>query len=207
MMTGRSPKLQRAYDLKSKEEAETVYDDWAAEYDADMVQGMDYVAPVNAANRLVDLAGGDPGPVLDAGCGTGLVGAALAQRSVAMIDGIDLSRGMLEQARARGVYRNLDKADLTRRLDIADDAYGAAICVGTITDGHVGPEVFDELVRVVRPGGLVVATVAHVWESRKVGEHIDGLVAKGLVRLREADEWESVKGENVRCRIPVLEVR
>ncbi|MEV0698280.1 class I SAM-dependent methyltransferase [Saccharopolyspora sp. NPDC050389] len=205
-MTGRSPKLQRAYDLKSKEEAETVYDEWAAEYDADMVQGMDYVAPANAANRLVDLAG-DPGPVLDAGCGTGLVGAALAKRSVAVIDGVDLSQGMLDQARARGVYRNLAKADLTRRLDIADNTYGAAICVGTITDGHVGPEVLDELVRVVRPGGLVVATVAHVWESRKVGEHINGLATEGRIRLREADEWESVKGENVRCRIPVLEVR
>ncbi|MEV6232332.1 class I SAM-dependent methyltransferase [Saccharopolyspora shandongensis] len=205
-MTGRSPKLQRAYDLKSKEEAEAVYDEWAAEYDADMVQGMDYVAPANAANRLVHLAG-DPEPVLDAGCGTGLVGAELAQRSVAVIDGIDLSRGMLEKARARGVYRDLAKADLTRRLDIPDDTYGAAICVGTITDGHVGPEVLNELVRVVRPGGLVVATVAHVWESRKVGEHINGLATDGRIRLREADEWESVRGEDVRCRIPVLEVR
>ncbi|MEU5851049.1 class I SAM-dependent DNA methyltransferase [Saccharopolyspora shandongensis] len=205
-MTGRSPKLQRAYDLKSKEEAEAVYDEWAAEYDADMVQGMDYVAPANAANRLVDLAG-DPEPVLDAGCGTGLVGAELAKRSVAVIDGIDLSQGMLDQARARGVYRDLAKADLTRRLDIPDDTYGAAICVGTITDGHVGPEVLDELVRVVRPGGLVVATVAHVWESRKVGEHINGLATDGRIRLREADEWESVRGEDVRCRIPVLEVR
>ncbi|SDY42637.1 Methyltransferase domain-containing protein [Saccharopolyspora shandongensis] len=205
-MTGRSPKLQRAYDLKSKEEAEAVYDEWAAEYDADMVQGMDYVAPANAANRLVHLAG-DPGPVLDAGCGTGLVGAELAQRSVAVIDGIDLSQGMLEKARARGIYRDLAKADLTRRLDIPDDTYGAAICVGTITDGHVGPEVLNELVRVVRPGGLVVATVAHVWESRKVGEHINGLATDGRIRLREADEWESVRGEDVRCRIPVLEVR
>ncbi|MEV0050693.1 class I SAM-dependent methyltransferase [Saccharopolyspora shandongensis] len=205
-MTGRSPKLQRAYDLKSKEEAEAVYDEWAAEYDADMVQGMDYVAPANAANRLVHLAG-DPGPVLDAGCGTGLVGAELAQRSVAVIDGIDLSQGMLEKARARGVYRDLAKADLTRRLDIPDDTYGAAICVGTITDGHVGPEVLNELVRVVRPGGLVVATVAHVWESRKVGEHINDLATDGRIRLREADEWESVRGEDVRCRIPVLEVR
>ncbi|MER7012460.1 class I SAM-dependent methyltransferase [Saccharopolyspora sp. NPDC000359] len=205
-MTGRSPKLQRAYDLRSKEEAEAVYDDWAAEYDADMVGGMAYVAPTNAANRLVDLAG-NPGPVLDAGCGTGLVGAALAARSVAVVDGVDLSQGMLDQARARGVYRHLARADLAQRLDIPDDAYAAAICVGTITDGHVGPEVFDELVRVVRPGGLVVATVAHVWESRKVGEHLDGLVAAGRVHLREADEWDSVNGEGVRCRIPVLEVR
>ncbi|MCI2420756.1 class I SAM-dependent methyltransferase [Saccharopolyspora sp. K220] len=206
-MAERSPKLQRAYDLKSKEEAEAVYDEWATDYDTDMIDGMDYVAPANAANRLVDVVGGDPGPVLDAGCGTGLVGVALARRSVSVIDGVDLSQGMLDQARARGVYRNLGKADLTQRLDVADDTYGAAICVGTITDGHVGPEVFDELVRVVRPGGLVVATVAHVWESRKVGEHLDDLAARGLVHLREADEWESVRGENVYCRIPVLEVR
>ncbi|MDA3628238.1 class I SAM-dependent methyltransferase [Saccharopolyspora oryzae] len=206
-MTGRSPKLQRAYDLKSKEEAEAVYDEWAAEYDADMLAGMDYVAPANAANRLVDLAGADLGPVLDAGCGTGLVGKVLASRSVAVIDGLDLSRGMLDQARATGAYRNLTKADLTKRLDIPDNTYAAAICVGTITDGHVGPEVFDELVRVVRPGGLVVATVAHVWESRKVGEYLNGLVEAGRIHLREADEWESVNGEDVRCKIPVLEVR
>lgn len=48
---------------------------------------------------------------------------------------------------------------MNNRLKISDNTYDAAICVGTFTYAHVGPHVFDELVRVTRPGGYICFTV------------------------------------------------
>lgn len=198
--------LDRVYALSGPTEAEQVYDEWAARYDADTVQGMGYVGPAIAAAKLAEVTAGGS-VVLDAGCGTGLAGVELAARAECTIDGVDLSQGMLDQARTTGAYRNLDRADLTRRLAIDDDSYDAALCVGTLTDGHVGPEALDELARVVRPGGVVVATVLdRVWESGGYRAHLDELTAARVVGLREADVHPYHEREDIDCRLCVLEV-
>jgi ubiquinone/menaquinone biosynthesis C-methylase UbiE len=198
--------LDRVYAMQGPDEAERVYDEWAARYDDDTVSGLGYVGPAVAAAKLVELA--RPGLVLDAGCGTGLVGVELARRTDATIDGVDLSGGMLDRARERGIYRHLERADLTQRLGIEDDTYDAVICVGTLTAGHVGPEALDELVRVVRPGGYVVAPVlGRVWESGGYRARVDELAAVGAVTLREADVHPYLEAEGAHCRLCVLEVR
>lgn len=197
--------LDRVYAMKGPDEAEHVYDEWAERYDDDTVAGLGYVGPAVAAAKLVELA--RPEVVLDAGCGTGLVGMELAKRIDVTLDGVDLSPGMLDQARARGIYRNLTRADLTQRLDIADDTYDAAICVGTLTDGHVGPAALDELARVVRPGGPIVATVlGRAWEPGGYRAHVDELAAPGVVRVLEAVVRPYHERENIDCRLCVLEV-
>lgn len=195
--------LERAYNLQGTAEAEAVYDEWAGNYDTDTVDRMGYVGPKVAASRLVEVAP-DAATVLDAGCGTGLAGAELAQRCGATIDGVDLSTGMLAQARARDIYRNLTQADLTGRLEFSDDTYDAVICVGTLTDGHVGPEAFDEFVRVVRPGGVVVATVlSRAWESGGYRTYLEQMVERGAAVLREAEERPY---HELTCELVVLDV-
>ncbi|MQA06048.1 MAG: methyltransferase domain-containing protein [Streptosporangiales bacterium] len=198
--------MERVYNLQGTAEAETVYDEWAGTYDTDTVERMGYVGPRLAAAKLVEVAP-DAETVLDAGCGTGLAGLELAQLCAATIDGVDLSAGMLAQAGTLGVYRTLAKADLTKPLEFADDSYDAAMCVGTFTDGHVGPDAFDELVRVVRPGGVVVATVmGRVWESGGYREHLNRLVERATVELRESAERPYHEREGITCRLVVLEV-
>ena len=53
--------------------------------------------------------------VLDAGCGTGLCGPLVAPYARRLV-GVDLSRGMLEQAREKNVYDELVKGELTAYL-------------------------------------------------------------------------------------------
>jgi len=196
------PMLKRAYGLSGKDEAERLYDDWAGTYDTDTADGFGYVAPEHAARRLAGLAAPDAA-VLDAGCGTGLVGAELAALGFTTIDGIDLSQGMLDVARAKGAYRELRKADLTERLPFADGAYDATICVGTFTEGHVGPEALDELVRVTR-GHLVLTVLARIWEPLGYRAHVEGLAAAGTATLIEADEQPYHLVEGLNCRRVVL---
>ena len=50
--------------------------------------------------------------VADLACGTGRIGVWLKEHGVHLLDGVDLTEAMLEQARAKGVYRNLSLADL-----------------------------------------------------------------------------------------------
>jgi ubiquinone/menaquinone biosynthesis C-methylase UbiE len=169
MESTEKPYLDRVFAASSTEESRRLYDEWAATYDSDM-QKHDFRAP-----RLVSegVARGlklnhlhrDPDKVLkglrilDAGCGTGTVGNELAKMGAEDIDGLDISEGMLEVARKSGAYSDLRIADLTKKLEFDDGEYDALTCCGTFTHGHLGPEPLAEFVRIVKSGGVVVATV------------------------------------------------
>ena len=56
------------------------------------------------------------GPILDAGCGTGLVGEALSVLGYDPVIGCDLSQGMLDHAARRGGYADLVTQDMTQRF-------------------------------------------------------------------------------------------
>jgi predicted TPR repeat methyltransferase len=60
--------------------------------------------------------------VLDVGCGTGLAGVEFAPFA-AELWGVDLSRRMLEQARARGIYHKLEASSIDAFLQAEDAAY------------------------------------------------------------------------------------
>ncbi len=206
--TGGNPHLERAYSLNGPDDVRELYDEWARTYD-DELTGSDqgYVGPVHAADAVVAVAGVD-GEILDAGCGTGLTGVELARRGAPRIDGLDLSEGMLERARATGAYRELAAADLTQRIQVDDDRYDAVVCVGTLTHAHVGPEVFAEFARITRPGGFVVATVlGDVYESGGYRAEVDRLAAGDVVEAVSADVTPYRAGQGVDCRMVVLRVR
>ena len=87
-----SDRVKWVYDAGSKEELQSRYDQWAAEYDQDLENEFGYVAPIRAADMFARMVSSDA-VVLDAGAGTGLVGLELAKRGFGTIDAIDLSRG------------------------------------------------------------------------------------------------------------------
>ena len=93
--------------------------------------------------------------ILDVGCGTGLVGEELQKYGCKNIDGADLSAEMLKLAEAKGIYGSLYQGAVgCQNLCIPANEYDAAISVGVFTSKHVGSEGFDDLVHVVKPGGL-----------------------------------------------------
>lgn len=174
----RKPGLDAAYTLKSADDNLALYSDWAATYDTIFAEAMDFLMPGQVA-EVFRLKGGQ-GPVLDAGAGTGLVAVELLRQGPVDVDAFDLSPDMLAVARRKGIYRKTFAGDLTKRLPFADGAYKAVVSAGTFTHGHVGPEAFDELLRVAAPGALFVVTIkADVFEPlgfgdklRRLGERI-----------------------------------
>lgn len=206
--TGGDPHLERAYTLSGPDDARALYDDWAPTYDADLTGGTQgYVAPSVTADAVV-AAAGPGGEVLDAGCGTGLVGVALRERGVGTVDGIDLSPGMLAQARATGAYRELREADLTAALELPDGRYDVVVCVGTLTHAHVGPSAIGEFARVIRPGGYLVATVLDdAWEPGGYRAEVDRLAAADVFEAVSIEIAPYRSGQQVDCRLLVLRVR
>lgn len=155
-----TPELWKAtYAAQTSEELAQAYRKWAGLYDQDTQEVMGYVGPVVAATMLDDHLGSKACRVLDAGCGTGLVGEVLQQMGYENVDALDFSSDMLDEAARKAVYDNLYQEDMNGELGIGDDTYDATICVGTFTYAHVGPKAFEELVRITRPGGHVCFTI------------------------------------------------
>jgi len=147
--------IEEAYGLESPDDSRRLYAAWASTYDSSFVEATGYVYHQHVAEIFT--AGFETsGPVLDVGCGTGVVGVELRQRGVATIDGIDISPEMLVQARDKDldgpVYRSLILADLTEPVGLDDHTYGGMVSVGAFTHGHLPPSPLSELVRICAPG-------------------------------------------------------
>ena len=126
------------------------------DYDSDLGD-LDWKAPQEAAARCDNFA--MPGAeILDAGCGTGLVGVSLAGLGHSRLVGLDISAGMLARSVARGVYSELHQGSLLDPLPFDDGRFGSVVSVGVFTLGHVDGSAFAELARVTAPGGHVTIT-------------------------------------------------
>jgi predicted TPR repeat methyltransferase len=90
------------------------FDAFASQFDQRLVGQLDYRVPRDLIALAAALLPDRPLDVLDLGCGTGLVGAALvdAQARHGLWVGIDLSAQMIERARQRGCYDELHCADV-----------------------------------------------------------------------------------------------
>ncbi|MCP3910560.1 MAG: class I SAM-dependent methyltransferase [Actinomycetia bacterium] len=166
------------------------YDRWAGAYDTDLV-AWDYRAPTRAASLLRTYAP-QARRVLDAGCGTGMAGAALRQAGFdGELHGIDISQASLDLTTEHGAYQDLKQANLRQRLDIGDDNYDALLCVGVMTYVPEVRQCWTELCRVVAPGGVVVVTQrADLWRDRDCQGVIAAMEAGGGWELLLATDAE-----------------
>jgi len=203
-MPDKTPLFGKASDRKNKEEVEDLFREWAETYDEEL-EGYSYVAPQRGAAMLALHVKDHDAKVIDVGCGTGLVGSALADVGFTDVDGLDLSIKMLDQARAKGVYKELFLADLTGLTDVPDDVYEAAICVGAFTYGHVGPEGIDEVLRIVTPGGIASITVnGDTYVENGYRARFDQLAADGKCAILEEADAEYILDRDINSRIVVL---
>ena len=144
------------------------YARWASYYDDD-VSSHGYGLPAMMVETVLAAARIDETTtrfddrslrILDAGCGTGLVGVALQCAGYTELHGIDLSPEMIERALERDIYSSL-QAGVDLAVPVPEHLLAAADIVvvgGVFTVGHVPPEALEVVATLARPGGLLVVS-------------------------------------------------
>ena len=147
------------YKLTTSEELLKYYQNWTKKnkYNQDMVSWK-YTAPQETVLVLKKYALNNECKILDAGCGTGLVGIELKKCGYSNIEGIDFSQNMLDLI-PKSIYKKIEKVDLNKPLKFETNMYDVVMCVGTFTYGHVRPQALDELIRITKNKGLICFTI------------------------------------------------
>jgi len=160
-----------------------LYDDWVVtRYDADLA-AWGYRAPARAAEMMSKLisTSTSAAPVLDAGCGSGLVGAELQRRGLFPIIGGDFSAASVETARSQGIYSDVIHLDLNRPLHFADGAFRAVASIGVFSYLTDSGATIRELLRIVQVGGPVVFTQrTDLWDERHFAQLLRDLGDEGV---------------------------
>ncbi len=176
--------LGDAYGAAGPEEVAGVYDRWAESYDAEM-GAAGYRHPSICLALLTRHLAAGAAPLLDAGAGTGLIGEWLGLLGYPQVEALDLSPGMLAVAARKGVYARLHQLALGGPLPFATGHFAGIVSAGVFTTGHVGAEALPELIRICRPGGVIVLTVKTTLWSGGVGDAVSALAGEGRIALAE----------------------
>lgn len=177
--------LEKVYAARTAAGLADAYSTWSTGYDRETLS-LGYCLPFLIAAWVARHVPRGAGPLLDAGCGTGLSGPYLRALGYDALEGLDFSADMLALARQRGAYSSLTQAALGEPLPYEDARFAAFFSTGVFTEGHAPASGLDELVRATRPGGHAVFTVRDVVLERA------GFRAK-FAELERGGRWRPVE--------------
>ena len=177
--------LEQVYAASTAEELAAAYAEWANDYDQDTA-ARGYCLPFLITSWVARYVPKGKGPLLDAGCGTGLSGPYLRALGYDTVEGFDFSEEMLAIAKRRNAYSALKEAALGETLPWPDGHFAAILSTGVFTKGHAAASGLDELARITKPGGHVIFTVR------------DTILEEGGFRdvfewLEKAERWKPVE--------------
>jgi predicted TPR repeat methyltransferase len=165
---GASLRLMRlgAEDLSGMPKAyvQTLFDQYAPRFETVLLDHLDYRGPALLFKAVLAVRAAARQPAffkraIDLGCGTGLAAAAFVKQVDRFI-GIDLSPRMIDQARATGLYAELEVADMVDGLADKSDASADLIIAGDamVYIADLAP-VLDQTNRVLASNGLAAFTL------------------------------------------------
>ena len=141
----------------------SLFDSYAEGFEQHLVEVLNYRAHQVLAQRVTAMnrrfAAG-----LDLGCGTGLCGA-LVQPVTQWLEGVDLSCIMVTQARSRGVYDQVEQADVVQHLAAAPRRYDLVLAADVFIYVGALEAVFAGVARVMEPSGLFCFSVEVAGED------------------------------------------
>jgi predicted TPR repeat methyltransferase len=170
-----------------------LFDQYAPKFEAALIEDLGYRAPALLFKTVLAARAAARKPAffkraIDLGCGTGLAAGAFAKEVDEFI-GIDLSPGMIEQARATGLYAQLEVADMVEGMrskpDASADLVLAADAMVYLPDLA---SVLREINRVLVGGGVLAFSLErHDGDDVILGEGLRYAHGKAHVRASIED--------------------
>ncbi len=153
--------VNRLVGATDPEEVKRTYRDWANTYDNDL-QSFGYVAPAVGVRLLSLIVVDKSALILDAGCGTGLVGALLNKLGYGQLHGFDFSSTMLDKASLTGHYSDLQIKDFSGPIATESNTYDAVISIGVYTK-RFDQYFIAEMIRITRPSGHFIFSCREMY--------------------------------------------
>lgn len=148
------------YTHTPKQFVRELFDSYAPHFDQDLLRTLNYQLPSLLDELLASTAMAWPvARALDLGCGTGLCGQLLRKRTHQLI-GLDLSEGMLAEARKKNIYDQLVCADCVTVL--AEHSLGQFdVIVAADIFGYFGDltPIFSHIKANLTPQGIFVFSI------------------------------------------------
>ena len=83
---------------------------------------------------------------------------------------------MLEIAKQKKIYSRLICQSLNETIKLRSNQFELVVCTGVLTSGHVGPNSIQELIRVVKPQGYFVCSIAEsIFKKNGFKKEIENL--------------------------------
>jgi len=200
------PTIYKTLHVSNLDELKDLYKNWN-DYENDVINLAGYVGHKVTTDTLFKYLKNKQSKILDAGCGTGLVGQILYKNNYKNIVGVDFSQEMIDRALKKNVYQSLSLCDLTKKLEFEDGSFDAIICAGTFTCGHVGPKALNEMVRITKNEGYICFTVRkQEWETAPYEGIIQSLEgSKSWLEVeRQTSDYNTQEGIN--CQLCLFQV-
>ena len=195
------------YKLTSKKKVLEYYKKWTKKslYNQDMIDWK-YIAPNESVYLFKKYVLDKKIKILDAGCGTGLVGLELKKAGFQNITGFDFSKNMLNLIPPK-TYKKLKIVDLNNSIDVKDNFFGAILCVGTFTYGHVKSNALDEFVRITKKFGYICFTVNEgIYKKNKFDKKILELENKNFLKIISNKKSSYIINKNVKSWLCLVQV-
>ena len=184
--------VDRLYAARNAAELSAEYDRVAENYDAALIEDHDWRMPEIMAGLVAWLLP-RTARILDAACGTGLVGAGLHHYGFSDLHGIDSSPGMIAVARRKSLYASLEVGTLGAPLRYATATFDAFTVAGAFTPKHAPADSLIELLRVTRPGSYAIFSLRSDVDQPDFAAQIAALTAAGRWSLlREGADFQSL---------------
>jgi dTDP-4-amino-4,6-dideoxygalactose transaminase/ubiquinone/menaquinone biosynthesis C-methylase UbiE len=169
------------------QQVKSKYDDWVSFYDQEHYDNGWTVLLNHIAYTLISYLKKDA-LILDIGCGTGLLGRELNSYGFKNLQGLDISQNSLDILKQQGIYKALHLEALGNALSSPDNTFDALVSTGVFTRNQVPLESFEELIRILKPGGIF-AVVLRVED--------DDLYRKPIRQYCAIKIWQEIFKERI----------
>jgi len=164
-----------------KREAVRVYTSYAPSYD--LTNSHDYYfsprcISLNVKKRVADL----DALILDAACGTGLMGSALKSLGYHNVIGVDVTDAMLKHTHGKACYRGVVSSDVNYALPFRPKTFDAIVCSSAFIDGILRANALENLLPYLKSEGHVFCDIEMLaWSEYGFRELIDHLRVTGRI--------------------------